>query len=505
MRFINITNRPGTSSESGIVAILRTALSPNDLWVSPESPKKFTSPELQIHWRKADHLKANVGVFPYNPKHRRNHYDHISLGLMWPLMHENQDQVDAALEQMQFNSDGKRVYNDPQTALEKRGESYRRFIARTTRALNELDCSDSICLAHDMTCVGAMAVGAIANVLTVHTPFPSLEFLRGVKIGNSSILETDFLKQYLRDLAKYDLVTMHTDKDQNNLFDTIEACLPEAHINRRDHSVTINRKTSRIEKVHVGIDPDFILEEARTAKISNDNKRTFWDPIQGRQAILSVSRNDYTKGTLEIADAIDLFFSENPKLVDTTTFVIIRQPSRIGLKKQEAYQEKVAEKFAKLKEKYGPAVLFTDQGMPHDQLMKFMQAPELKAIMALPTTHDGHDLTLREFVDINPFGAPKAVLATRGVGAMSVLGAKGKELQDDGGAFKVQNAQSYDEIVVALTKIFAGNDADLIQRFDTMKRLSAQATGQNYLDTIRALVTQPKGVLRTQQIAHKRG
>ena len=491
-RFVNVTNRPAFSVESGIVAILRTALDSDDKWVSAVEHDQIQDPEsLVTEWHDSPVIEAKVGLFPNLPSAKQDHYTHISLGLLWPLMHEMENRSQDALSHMTSGADGSIAFDTILEALEARAENYKAYIDRMSDALNEMDLEGKICLVHDFTCAGARAEKAKANVYTVHTPFPSAAFLERIHVDQKPLADTIFFRDFMSSMLSYDLITMHTDKDVQNFCDIVRRVDPDAQIDaygRIKARIGGQDLSSVVKKVHVGIDPNVICQEADNAVLKPETVEKFIEPIQGRTAVLSVARHDYTKGTIELAESIDRYFTANPDQIGNVSFVVIRQPSRNGLSGQTEYQEAANRLFEDLKERYGDAVIFENEGMSHAELMYFMRLPNVKAITSLPSIHEGHDLTVREFVDINPEGSKKAVLATRGVGAMSVLGVPGQN-GEEAGAFKVDACDDHDSIVRALEEILDDQYGDQISaRFDAMKERSSLFSGRKYLDTIEMIV-----------------
>lgn len=198
-------------------------------------------------------------------------------------------------------------------------------------------------------------------------------------------------------------------------------------------------------------------------------------PIRERDWILSVHRNDYTKGTMTKLEAADEVLAENPN----ATFLFILQPTREDVGGYREYAESVFRKAQELRRKYGDkSVLIIPEAVKHDDILGLLRQPEMRGFMGLGH-RDGHDLTVREAVDAND-SRPLGVVTSAGIGASDVLG------DGDKGAFVIEapeNGKEVDpkKVAAALRVILAPeNDEMLKERFDFMKERSQQYDAANF-------------------------
>lgn len=200
-------------------------------------------------------------------------------------------------------------------------------------------------------------------------------------------------------------------------------------------------------------------------------------PIRGRDWVLSVHRNDYTKGTTTKLDAAEEVLAENPN----ATFLFILQPTREDVGGYKEYAEQVFRKVESLRERYGEkSVVVIPEGVQHDDIVGLMRQPEMRGFMGLGHK-DGHDLTVREVVDANDNGRPIGVITSSGIGASDVLG------DGDKGAFVIRNPADAKEVAGALRQILAPQNSEALkQRFDFMKSRSKQYDAANFSKLIDA-------------------
>lgn len=205
------------------------------------------------------------------------------------------------------------------------------------------------------------------------------------------------------------------------------------------------------------------------------------EPIRGRNWVLSVHRNDYTKGTLTKLKAARELFETEPERAKDSTFVFILQPTREDVGGYREYAEQVFKEAKALRDEFGEkSVVIIPEAVKHDDILAVMRQPEMKGFMGLGHK-DGHDLTLREVVDANDKDRAIGVIASSGVGAADVLN-DGKR-----GAEVIQNPSDAKEVAAALSKVLnPANDTELKANFNFMKEQSNQYDSKNFSDTITA-------------------
>lgn len=203
-------------------------------------------------------------------------------------------------------------------------------------------------------------------------------------------------------------------------------------------------------------------------------------PIRGRDWVLSVHRNDYTKGTLTKLEAAEQVLAENPN----ATFLFILQPTREDVGGYKEYAERVFHKAADLRGRFGDkSVVIIPEAVQHNDIMGLMRQPEMRGFMGLGHK-DGHDLTVREVVDANDPGTAIGVITSSGIGASDVLGGK-----DSGqGSFVIRNPNDATEVAEALNTILSpAYDGKLRERFDFMKARSQRYDAANFSATVDAV------------------
>lgn len=212
---------------------------------------------------------------------------------------------------------------------------------------------------------------------------------------------------------------------------------------------------------------------------------TFIDTLNTSKWVLSVHRNDYTKGTTTKLEAAEKVLAEHKAQGrNDTTFLFILQPTREGVPGYEEYAHKVYRKVAELKAEYGEqSVVVIPQGVSHDAILHLERREEIRGFMGLGDK-DGHDLTVREVVDVNSDRTrPIGVITSSGIGASDVLG---QDAEGNKGSFVINNPTDAHEVADALSTILDdAKNAELNARFEVMKNQSQTYSAKHFGEEVK--------------------
>lgn len=180
---------------------------------------------------------------------------------------------------------------------------------------------------------------------------------------------------------------------------------------------------------------------------------------------MSVHRNDYTKNTLEKAQAAGDFLADletkDPEKRKNTHFLFILEPTRQNIKSYVDYAQNVYKELAALKNIYGNSIIVIPQSVDHGDVMGILRHKNTVGLIGAGLK-DGHDLTLREAIDARADGRgdhnPLALITTDGVGAVDILGGKG----DRKGAFVIDTTQAVGD----LSKFLRTSMTECLQQID---------------------------------------
>lgn len=470
---INYTNRPPNpetgSLEGGVGRILSSSLTPYDHWIGVGNVQPNADTHL-THYDDSFVFKLSTFTAPLET--RKQHYNEISLGFFWPFFHMLNAEISKILDHIQSKDPSQRI----EDLFSQSYTDFQSFLEHANTAYNQIDGTGSVGLIHDFTSLGIKSENALANAFYLHVPFPELSWVKNLKIGSTPFLETDVCRKFFTTLTEYDVIGFQTKKDSDRFIDLITYLDPSIQHDAENGIYAALGNKFLAKPITIGINPLEPGNQARTA-IFDEPTQEIVRAVSDRKVILSVARNDYTKGTAELADTIDQYFSRFPNDINRVTFVVVRSPSRQGLIGQDEYHQDMNIKYADLMNKYPGSVIYVSSGIENSQLMRFMR-DHTDILIDLPTSEEGHGLSEREFVDVNPENSIKSVILTKGVGASEVLNCNGQ------GAFLVNDCHATEQILESIHTCLNGSADELRKRFLSMKLASKTNSGENFLNTI---------------------
>ncbi len=267
------------------------------------------------------------------------------------------------------------------------------------------------------------------------------------------------------------------------------------------------RKFGKFIKDNLKIPVFLDVPEYSPAPPGEDEWPSFRDVLEQNGALdtnhrifMSVHRNDYTKNTLEKAQAAGDFLADleqkNPDKRKNTHFLFILEPTRESIKSYVDYAQHVYKELATLRRKYGNSIIVIPQSVDHGDVMGILRHKNTVGLIGAGLK-DGHDLTLREAIDARADGKgdenPLALITTDGVGAVDILAGKG----DRKGAFVIDTTQAVGDLseflrssmTERLKQIDKALDDEkgrkaLAERYRFMQNSSKEYSGERYFHEI---------------------
>jgi hypothetical protein len=350
---------------------------------------------------------------------------------------------------------------------------------------------------HDYQCTNVAG-----DVYSQHPPFPPFSFLEQVKVNGEKLLETEYFKDYIRQLADHDTLTFPRVVDMKNFIDTVAVVDPSfKRLNPRvdtqlDTAAILEQiggalaplqifgKTVKVMNLPVCVSQEDELEAAKSSKIDKtffdkkmlDDNEISYDPAtvqDGRVPIrgllgnlldtdeehrifLAVHRNDYIKSTLEKVYAAGNYMARHPEEVGKTHFVFFLEPTRSHIPGYKAYNDAVMREAKGLREIWGDSIIVVPAGVDNHDYLGLMRHPNVLALLGTARV-EGHDITLREAASARsdyPPGDPRAALAlitTNGTGVSDVL----KGTRENPGAFVIDSSdRNFAKMHARITDVF---------------------------------------------------
>jgi trehalose 6-phosphate synthase len=244
----------------------------------------------------------------------------------------------------------------------------------------------------------------------LHTPLPAASLLIALP-RHRELLET---------LASYDLVGLHTPRDQRALE---EYFLYEVGASmRRDGRIrTPQGRTFRAEVFPIGIDTAQVAESASHAdehEEINDLKQS----LEGRALIIGVDRLDYSKGLPERFHAYARLLERSPQLHRKVTFLQIAPPSRGGVPEYRQIRRELERMAGHINGMYAAPdwvpIRYVNNSFPHSLLSGYYRIARVGLVTPL---RDGMNLVAKEYVASQNPDDPGVLVLSRFAGAAQEL------------------------------------------------------------------------------------
>lgn len=244
----------------------------------------------------------------------------------------------------------------------------------------------------------------------LHTPLPAASLLIALP-RHRELLET---------LASYDLVGLHTPRDQRALE---EYFLYEVGASmRRDGRIrTPQGRTFRAEVFPIGIDTAQVAESASHA----DEHEEIYDlkqSLEGRALIIGVDRLDYSKGLPERFHAYARLLERSTQLHRKVTFLQIAPPSRGGVPEYRQIRRELERMAGHINGMYAAPdwvpIRYVNNSFPHSLLSGYYRSARVGLVTPL---RDGMNLVAKEYVASQNPEDPGVLVLSRFAGAAQEL------------------------------------------------------------------------------------
>lgn len=504
----------------GIPACFQGATDPQEtIWMGPDYDSK-RDPEIEA-LQLFPAGKQGSWFHPVRKEEKDALYDALALKIFWPLCHSLEKELDAGIDSLGPKGQQEEALN----------AAYAHFKAvqeRSSKVAAQNFPDSDVFWAQDARVIGARNSNAKTNIYTHHTPFPSWDFLKTVRIDDKRLVDTDFWKDLMKTLAtSYDVITVHRPQDARYLAEALRHADPEGFEfldqesqAQRYGNIRAFGKVFALQPVIVGPSLKENLKEARendvptALRITNtamgfisspsdsleererkiviikkaipsfDEKeqtfnleQTLADAAEGGKAVYFIGgRADYTKGHKELIVAIRQLFREHPERLADTSFVLTIEPTRASDGVTMRYQCETAQAALEGMAEFPENIKFAPASIPHPQFMATFASPHIAGFVALSQTVDGHCLVPREAVNVNRNPLLR-VLISAGIGAVEVLHTGAKNL----GAF-VTESVAPGALVRMFNRMATTSPKEIMERAKNMKEASAGFTPEKFVN-----------------------
>jgi trehalose 6-phosphate synthase/phosphatase len=314
----------------------------------------------------------------------------------------------------------------------------------------------------------------------LHIPFPSFEIFRH--------LPSAWRRQLLEGMLGADLIGFHThDYTQYFLRSVFRTLGHEHHFGE----ITVGAEVRRAETFPIGIDYERFHRAAQSSAVV-ELRQQLERGLQGRKAIFSVDRLDYSKGILQRLHGFAEFLQAHPEWQGRVVFVLVVVPSRTQVPQYQTMKHELDELVGRINGTYGSVdwvpILYQYRAVEFDELVALYNLAPVALITPL---RDGMNLVAKEYLASKPDGS--------GVLILSEMAGAAREL----GEALLINPNHGREIADALHEALTLSPEEQVRRNQPMqerlRRYDAERWVSNFLDSL-SRVKSRQGRLATHHL-----
>ncbi len=221
----------------------------------------------------------------------------------------------------------------------------------------------------------------------LHIPFPQLEIFR--------LLPGRWRQAILEGLLGADVVGFHTHDYMEYFLRSVQRILGYKH--RLGH-LAVGRRMVRVGAFPMGVDFKRFQAAARSPE-GQKKKTELRKSLPGTKIILSVDRQDYSKGILHRLQGFEAMLEREPGWHGRVTLLMIVVPSRIGIQDYEGMKQRIEELVGRINGKFGAIhwvpIIYHYRSVPFDTLAALYAMSEVALVTPL---RDGMNLVAKEYI-----------------------------------------------------------------------------------------------------------
>jgi trehalose 6-phosphate synthase/phosphatase len=299
----------------------------------------------------------------------------------------------------------------------------------------------------------------------LHIPFPQFEIYR--------LLPASWRRALLEGLLGADLVGFHTHDYMEYFLRCVQRVIGFKH---RVGHVRVGSRVVRVGAFPMGIDYKKFNAAARSPegrKKKEELKKSFGE----NKVIVSVDRQDYSKGILHRLQGFEAMLERAPEWHHRVILLMIVVPSRIGIQDYEGMKQRIEELVGKINGRFGAIdwvpIIYHYRSVPFETLAAVYSMSDVALVTPL---RDGMNLVAKEYVACRADGT--------GVLILSEMAGAAKELAEA----IIVNPNHRDEIADALKTALEMPPRDQIRRNRVMQNRLRRADVAHWaMDFIREL------------------
>jgi trehalose 6-phosphate synthase/phosphatase len=315
----------------------------------------------------------------------------------------------------------------------------------------------------------------------LHVPFPSYEVFRQ--------LPTRWRRELLEGMLGADLVGFHTHDYTQYFLRSVYRTLGYEH---QFGEIAMGAELRRAETFPIGIDFMRFMQAARSPEVIALREQ-IERGLQGRKAIFSVDRLDYSKGILHRLRGFETFLQTHPEERGKVVFILVVVPSRAEVKHYRRMKHELDELVGQINGAYGGVdwvpILYQYRSLDFEELVALYSLAPIALITPL---RDGMNLVAKEYLASKPDG--------QGVLILSEMAGAAQEL----GEAMLINPNHRQEIAEALHEAVRLDPGEQVRRNrpmqERLQRYDARRWVTNFLGSLERVKSR-QGRLATHHLA----
>lgn len=280
----------------------------------------------------------------------------------------------------------------------------------------------------------------------LHIPFPSYELFR--------LMPSPWRKGILEGMLGADLIGFHT-HDYRTYF--LRSIMRILGLTNHMGEVFNENRLLKVDNFPMGIDYMKYHSAASSAPVMKE-KKELQKNFSGTSLILSIDRQDYSKGILNRLLGYEHFLKTNPQWLEKVTLVMTIVPSRIGVESYQQIKSNIDELVGNINGKYGKLswtpVIYQYRSLTFPELIALYNHSKVALVTPL---RDGMNLVAKEFI--------AARTDNTGVLVLSEMAGVADELAES----IIINPNNTEEIGEALAKALDMNPEEQKNRLSIMQ------------------------------------
>ena len=221
----------------------------------------------------------------------------------------------------------------------------------------------------------------------LHIPFPQFEIFR--------LMPAIWRREILEGLLGADLVGFHTHDYAEYFMRCVQRILGPQH--RMGH-IAVGERLVQVGAFPMGIDFQKFYDSTAQPEVQKE-KEELKKSLGASKIVLSVDRQDYSKGILHRLQGFQTLLEMNPEWHGKVTLIMLVVPSRIGIEDYEGMKKQIEELVGKINGQFGTIgwapIIYQYRSLPFQSLVAMYAMSDVALVTPL---RDGMNLVAKEYV-----------------------------------------------------------------------------------------------------------